>query len=358
MAMSSSPFGSYPTAANMSNVGCLPNERQHIHLQIHVHACYNTDDLQHTVVPYHISLLPCPQDKFDGAITVENVTFHYPSRPEVQVLNGLNVSLNPGQTLALVGPSGCGKSTVVSLLERFYEPKSGCLKLDQQDIRDLNIRWLRQNIGLVSQEPILFDASIAENIRYGANFREVCEEEVIAAAQAANIHNFIETLPEVDSVWFHQSLNLNFFMFVFQGYNTNVGAKGTQLSGGQKQRIAIARALVRNPRILLLDEATSALDTESEKVVQEALDKAREGRTSIVIAHRLSTIYNADVIAVIKGGQVAESGTHQELMKMKGLYYKLNRYQALVEEPEAVPQYEKKEEEGGKEMEIATLELL
>eukprot|EP00731_Ephydatia_muelleri_P002337 Em0001g2337a len=274
-------------------------------------------------------------DKFDGAITVENVTFQYPSRPEVQVLNGLSVSLNPGQTLALVGPSGCGKSTVVSLLERFYEPKSGCLKLDQQDIRDLNIRWLRQNIGLVSQEPILFDTSIAENIRYGANFSEVSDEEVIAAAQAANIHNFIETLPE--------------------GYNTNVGAKGTQLSGGQKQRIAIARALVRNPRILLLDEATSALDTESEKVVQEALDKAREGRTSIVIAHRLSTIYNADVIAVIKGGQVAESGTHQELMKKKGLYYKLNRYQALVEEPEAVPQYEKKEEEGGKEMEIATL---
>ncbi|KAL5516992.1 hypothetical protein EMCRGX_G002456 [Ephydatia muelleri] len=272
-------------------------------------------------------------DKLNAAITIENVTFQYPSRPEVQVLNGLNVSLNPGQTLALVGPSGCGKSTVVSLLERFYEPKSGCLKPDQQDIRDLNIQWLRQNIGLVSQEPILFNTSIAENIRYGANFREVSDDEMIAAAQAVHIHNFIKTLSE--------------------GYNTNVGAKGTQLSGGQKQRIAIALALVRNPRILLLDEATSALDTESEKVVQEALDKAREGRTSIVIAHRLSTIYNADVIAVIKGGQVAESGTHQELMKKKGLYYKLNRYQMLVEEPE----YHSKDTKDGNEEQVTVLEL-
>ena len=299
----------------------------------------------------------CPQNKLNGAITVENVTFQYPSRPEVQVLNGLSVSLTPGQTLALVGPSGCGKSTMVSLLERFYEPNSGCLKLDQQDIRDLNIRWLRQNIGLVSQEPILFDSSIADNIRYGANFREVSDDEVIAAAQAANIHNFIETLPEVDTVWFHQLLNLNFFMFVFQGYNTNVGAKGTQLSGGQKQRIAIARALVRNPRILLLDEATSALDTESEKVVQEALDKAREGRTSIVIAHRLSTIYNADVIAVIKGGQVAESGTHQELMKMKGLYYKLNRYQILIEEPKLHMLEDGKEKSEDQGIDLADAEM-
>ena len=138
-----------------------------------------------------------PQTSLNGAIAIENVFFQYPSRPEVLVLNGLSVSLNPGQTLALVGPSGCGKSTVVSLLDRFYEPKSGCLKVDQQDIRDLNIRWLRQNIGLVSQEPVLFDTSIADNIRYGANFREVSDEEVIAAATAANIHSFIETLPKV-----------------------------------------------------------------------------------------------------------------------------------------------------------------
>ena len=152
----------------------------------------------------------CSQDKVIGAIKVEDVTFNYPSRPEVQVLNGLSVALNPGQTLALVGPSGCGKSTVVSLLERFYEPKSGCLRLDQQDIRDLNVRWLRQNIGVVSQEPVLFDASIADNIRYGANFREVSDEEVIAAAKAANIHNFIETLPEVYGV-VHEKLLTSFF---------------------------------------------------------------------------------------------------------------------------------------------------
>ena len=170
------------------------------------------------------------------------------------------------------------------------------LPVTHQQDRDLNIRWLRQNIGIVSQEPVLFDASIADNICYGANFREVSDEEMIAAAKAANIHNFIETLPEVYGAVHDRTPS--------QGYNTNVGAKGTQMSGGQKQRIAIAHALVRNPKILLLDEATSALDMESKKVVQEALDKAREGRTSIVIAHRLSTIHNADVIAVIKGGQL------------------------------------------------------
>ena len=290
------------------------------------------------------------QDNITGTIQVENVTFCYPSRPEVQVLNGLSVALNPGQTLALVGPSGCGKSTVVSLLERFYEPKSGCLRLDQQDIRDLNIRWLRQNIGIVSQEPVLFDASIADNIRFGANFREVSDEEVITAAKAANIHNFIETLPEVYGAVHESTIDL-LCSRLFQGYNTNVGAKGTQMSGGQKQRIAIARALVRNPKILLLDEATSALDTESEKVVQEALDKAREGRTSIVIAHRLSTIHNADFIAVIKDGLVGESGTHGELLKMRGLYYKLNRYLILTEG-------RTDDGKGKEEEEIEPLELL
>ena len=168
-----------------SSVTYLFYMHTHTHTHTHIHTCTHT--YTHTLT----------QDKVNGAITVENVCFRYPSRPEMQILNGLSVSLNPGQTLALVGPSGCGKSTVVSLLERFYEPKSGCLKVDQQDIRDLNIRWLRQNIGLVSQEPVLFNASIADNIRYGANFREVSDEEVIAAATAANIHSFIETLPEV-----------------------------------------------------------------------------------------------------------------------------------------------------------------
>lgn len=170
-------------------------------------------------------------------------------------------------------------------------------------MKTLNIQWLRSQIGIVSQEPILFDRSIAENIAYGDNSRVVSMEEIIDAARGANIHNFISSLPD--------------------GYETNVGSKGTQLSGGQKQRVAIARALVRNPKVLLLDEATSALDTESEKIVQEALDKARQGRTCVVIAHRLSTIQNADQICVVSHGKVTETGTHSELMAKQGFYYKL-----------------------------------
>ncbi|CAI8032913.1 ATP-dependent translocase ABCB1 [Geodia barretti] len=248
-------------------------------------------------------------DDATGAVETEDLQFKYPTRPDVLVLNSLKLSISPGNTLALVGPSGCGKSTIVSLLERFYDPSKGTMTLDGRDLRDLNIRWLRSQIGIVSQEPVLFDTSVAENIRYGANFREVSDDEVVEAAKAANIHNFVESLPE--------------------GYSTNVGSKGTQMSGGQKQRIAIARALIRDPKLLLLDEATSALDTESEKIVQEALDKAREGRTCIVIAHRLSTIYNADHIAVINEGKVIEEGTHVELLGNKGMYYRLNRFQML-----------------------------
>uniref|UniRef100_A0A8D0HHX3 ATP binding cassette subfamily B member 4 n=1 Tax=Sphenodon punctatus TaxID=8508 RepID=A0A8D0HHX3_SPHPU len=240
---------------------------------------------------------------FAGNITFKEVTFNYPTRPDVQVLQGLSVSVEQGETLALVGSSGCGKSTVVQLLERFYDPLNGEMLLDGHNVRQLNIQWLRAQIGLVSQEPILFDCSIAENIAYGNNSREVLHEEIVNAATAANIHSFIESLPK--------------------GYNTNVGDKGTQLSGGQKQRVAIARALIRFPQILLLDEATSALDTESEKVVQEALDKARQGRTCIVIAHRLSTIQNADKIAVIQNGKIVEQGTHPQLLARKGIYYSL-----------------------------------
>ncbi|XP_021353533.1 multidrug resistance protein 1-like isoform X2 [Mizuhopecten yessoensis] len=247
-------------------------------------------------------------EKFDSKVTFVNVEFRYPTRPDIQVLQGLNLTVEPGQTLALVGTSGCGKSTTVQLIERFYDTEDGSVMLDKHNVKDMNIHWLRSQIGIVSQEPVLFDCSIAENIAYGDNDRVVPISEIIEAARKANIHQFIDALPD--------------------GYETNVGSKGTQLSGGQKQRVAIARALIRNPKILLLDEATSALDTESEKVVQEALDKAREGRTCIVIAHRLSTIRNADKICVIRTGKVMEEGRHGDLMAKQGIYFKLNNAQS------------------------------
>uniref|UniRef100_U3CBT4 Multidrug resistance protein 1 n=1 Tax=Callithrix jacchus TaxID=9483 RepID=U3CBT4_CALJA len=244
----------------------------------------------------------------EGNVTFNEVVFNYPSRPDIAVLQGLSLEVKKGQTLALVGSSGCGKSTVVQLLERFYDPSAGTVRLDGQEAKKLNVQWLRAQLGIVSQEPILFDCSIAENIAYGDNSRVVSQDEIVSAAKAANIHHFVETLP-------HK-------------YKTKVGDKGTQLSGGQKQRIAIARALIRQPQILLLDEATSALDTESEKVVQEALDKAREGRTCIVIAHRLSTIQNADLIVVFQNGRVKEQGTHQQLLAQKGIYFSMVSVQA------------------------------
>ncbi|XP_076826866.1 ATP-dependent translocase ABCB1 isoform X2 [Brachyhypopomus gauderio] len=240
---------------------------------------------------------------FVGDVEFRDVHFSYPTRPNVRILQGLNVSVAQGQTLALVGSSGCGKSTSIQLLERFYNPHSGQVLADGADTSNLNLAWLRSQLGLVSQEPILFDCSITENIQYGDNSRVVSQQEVEEAARNANIHDFILNLPEK--------------------YDTRVGDKGTQLSGGQKQRIAIARALVRKPKVLLLDEATSALDTESEKIVQKALDAARLGRTCIVIAHRLTTIQNADIIAVIQNGQVAEQGTHSQLMANHGVYYGL-----------------------------------
>ncbi|XP_041104910.1 ATP-dependent translocase ABCB1 [Polyodon spathula] len=243
-----------------------------------------------------------PSD-FEGNIEFRNIRFAYPTRQTAQVLQGLNVTAGKGQTLALVGGSGCGKSTLVQLLERFYDPATGQVLADGKDTKSLNLAWLRSQMGLVSQEPILFDCSIAENIQYGDNSRVVTQEEIEAAAKSANIHDFIQNLPEK--------------------YSTNVGDKGAQLSGGQKQRIAIARALIRKPKVLLLDEATSALDTESEKIVQQALDEARQGRTCIVIAHRLSTIRNADKIAVIQDGQIVEQGTHSQLIAKEGAYYAL-----------------------------------
>ncbi|KAG1075647.1 hypothetical protein G6F42_025594 [Rhizopus arrhizus] len=200
-------------------------------------------------------------------------------------------------TVAFVGPSGSGKSTTVQLLQRFYDPFQGQILLDGINIKDLNLSWLRQHLGVVSQEPTLFNMSIRANLMLGVE-SDVSEEDMIAAAKEANCHSFISRLPD--------------------GYDTLVGENGGMLSGGQKQRIAIARAILKNPPILLLDEATSALDTQSERLVQNALDAAAARRTTIVIAHRLSTIRNADLIVVLDHGQIAESGTHSELILMGG----------------------------------------
>lgn len=244
-----------------------------------------------------------------GDITFEDVRFRYPTRPQVPILRGLNLNIKKGQYVALVGSSGCGKSTTIALIERFYDVLSGSVKLDGIDIRDININSYRSCISLVQQEPVLFSGTVRENILLGSPRDDVTEEEMIEAAQMANIHSFVMSLPD--------------------GYDTYCGSKGSLLSGGQKQRVAIARALIRNPKILLLDEATSALDSESEKIVQAALDQAAKGRTTIAVAHRLSTIQNADIIYVFEEGRVLEAGTHQELLANKSKYYELVKLQAL-----------------------------
>ncbi|KAL0879462.1 hypothetical protein ABMA27_003213 [Loxostege sticticalis] len=261
-----------------------------------------------------------------GKIQYKNIKFRYPTRREVEVLRGLSLSIPSGKRIALVGPSGCGKSTLIQLLQRLYDPDDGSVFLDDYNtMSDIRLTTLRRNLGIVSQEPVLFDRSISENIAYGDNTRTVPIEEIVKAAKAANVHSFIAALPS--------------------GYETRVGARASQLSGGQKQRIAIARALVRNPRVLLLDEATSALDTHSEKVVQEALDRASEGRTCLIIAHRLATIQNADMICVVDHGVVAELGTHKELMAKKGIYAKLYELQCgVIEEDEGESQNENQDD--------------
>lgn len=252
------------------------------------------------------------EKSFQGALEFKNVHFIYPARPEVPIFQDFSLSIPSGSVTALVGPSGSGKSTVISLLLRLYDPISGTVSLDGHDIRELNPVWLRSKIGTVSQEPILFSCSIAENIAYGAHDPSlVTAEQVEKVADAANAAAFIRNFP--------------------QGFHTVVGEKGVLLSGGQKQRIAIARALLKNPKILLLDEATSALDAENEYLVQEALDRLMEGRTVLIIAHRLSTIKNANMVAVLDQGKITECGKHEELLsKPDGIYRKLMNKQSFI----------------------------
>lgn len=252
----------------------------------------------------------CPvPDKLRGDVELKHVDFSYPTRPDLPVLLDLTIRARAGRMLALVGPSGCGKSSVILLIQRFYEPNSGRVLIDGKDIRKYNLQALRRAIAVVPQEPCLFAATIHENIAYGRE--SVTEAEVIEAATQANAHKFISALPD--------------------GYKTWVGERGVQLSGGQRQRIAIARALVKKAQIMLLDEATSALDAESERSVQEALDRASAGRTTIVVAHRLATVRGAHTIAVIEEGKVVEQGSHSHLLNHypDGCYARMLQLQRL-----------------------------
>lgn len=239
-------------------------------------------------------------DDVKGEIQLRHVSFKYPSRPDVQIFRDLSLTIHSGKTVALVGESGSGKSTVIALLQRFYDPDAGHITLDGVELQRLKLKWLRQQMGLVSQEPVLFNDTIRANIAYGKE-GNATEAEILEASELANAHKFISSLQ--------------------QGYDTVVGERGVQLSGGQKQRVAIARAIVKSPKILLLDEATSALDAESERVVQDALDRVMVNRTTLVVAHRLSTIKNADVIAVVKNGVIVEKGRHETLINIKDGFY-------------------------------------
>jgi ATP-binding cassette subfamily B (MDR/TAP) protein 1 len=298
---------------------------------------YNTIDRVPEIDPDSTS--GAQLDTVKGHIIFTDVMFKYPTRPDTTVLQNLSLDIKPGMTVAFCGPSGSGKSTSIQLIQRFYDPLSGSITLDGHDLKELNVSWLRQQIGVVSQEPVLFNMSVKQNLLMGSISGEVTEEEITAACMKANCHSFIIQLPN--------------------GYDTIVGEHGGMLSGGQKQRIAIARALIKNPPILLLDEATSALDTASErlgmyamrclllymnmvlilysmKIVQKALDIASADRTTIVIAHRLSTIKNADLIVVMKDGDIIEKGKHNELLEQDGVYKQLVLKQKIKLQEDAV----------------------
>ncbi|CEF67783.1 LP14331p [Strongyloides ratti] len=257
--------------------------------------------------------------KVSGSIEFKNVKFRYSSRPDVQVIKDLSINIKSGEKVAFVGTSGSGKSTILSLLLRFYDPESGDIYIDGHNIKQLNINNLREHIGVVSQEPVLFDGTIEDNIKIGhINDENISRKQIISACKNANILSFIETLPN--------------------GLKTKLGGRGLQISGGQKQRIAIARAIIRNPKILLLDEATSALDTESEKIVQEALDKLQENRTTIAVSHRLSTIKSFDKIYVFQNGAIVEEGTYNYLYQLKGIFYKMIKEQEINKKEDSVLQ--------------------
>jgi ATP-binding cassette subfamily B protein len=250
--------------------------------------------------PAHATPLPA-RAAGGAALNLAQVQFSYPSRPETAALDHVNLDVKPGETVAVVGPSGAGKTTLFQLLLRFYDPQSGAIRLDGVDIRDLDLHVLRDAIGIVPQDTVIFSANALENIRYGR--ADATDEEVIAAAKLAAAHEFIERLPE--------------------GYQSYLGERGVRLSGGQRQRIAIARALLKNPPLLLLDEATSALDAESERLVQRALEAAMVGRTTLIIAHRLATVQRADRIIVMEDGRIVETGTHASLVALGGIYANL-----------------------------------